>query len=169
MDAPTAKRSHELASAQLFAQMFADDPERHAEMRAIAKATDYAPFFSYMTPRDGLAGLLDELGRSRKIAMATNRGLTVDDVLAVFDLTEYFDLAVGVLHVENPKPSPDMLELCLSRFGVAPERAMYVGDQPNDARAAMAAGVHFVGMDPVAGVVPNRVETLHELRDFLAD
>ncbi|WP_331748691.1 HAD-IA family hydrolase [Streptomyces chartreusis] len=44
-----------------------------------------------------------------------------------------------------PKPAPDGLRLALSRLGVAPERAVFVGDSPSDMVAAHAASVVALG------------------------
>jgi phosphoglycolate phosphatase-like HAD superfamily hydrolase len=54
------------------------------------------------------------------------------------------------------------VHLCLERAGVAPERAVYVGDSQIDAEAARGAGAHFLGVG--ARVVhPHRVAALGEL------
>ncbi|MGW1364513.1 HAD family hydrolase [Streptomyces chartreusis] len=44
-----------------------------------------------------------------------------------------------------PKPAPDGLHLALSRLGVPPERAVFVGDSPSDMAAARAASVVALG------------------------
>lgn len=43
-----------------------------------------------------------------------------------------------------PKPDPEPFHLALRRLGVAPERALHVGDSPADEEGARAAGVHFL-------------------------
>ena len=50
------------------------------------------------------------------------------------------------------KPHPEALLLALARMKVAPERAVYVGDSPEDIEMARAAGTHSVG---VPGGFPN--------------
>ena len=50
------------------------------------------------------------------------------------------DVLVGGDEVGSPKPSGDGIELAARRLGVAPDRLAYVGDAPNDMRAARAAG-----------------------------
>lgn len=44
----------------------------------------------------------------------------------------------------NAKPSPYLLLTALEEFNIAPERAIYVGDRPEDRAAAEAAGVPFL-------------------------
>jgi pyrophosphatase PpaX len=55
------------------------------------------------------------------------------------------------------KPHPDPLHLALSRLGVSPSEAAYVGDSPEDVLMAKAASVYAVA---VPGAYPNR-EALH--------
>jgi putative hydrolase of the HAD superfamily len=47
------------------------------------------------------------------------------------------------------KPDPRIFSIALERLGVAPERALYVGDiRSVDETGARAAGMHFVLLDP---------------------
>jgi HAD superfamily hydrolase (TIGR01509 family) len=55
--------------------------------------------------------------------------------------------------LEHKKPHPAGLQLCLSRLGVSPNDAAYVGDSPEDVEMARAAGVYAVA---VPGGYPNR-------------
>ncbi len=57
----------------------------------------------------------------------------------------------------NRKPNPGMLHLALRDWGVAPSRAIMIGDKPSDMLAAERAGVEgvlFVGGDLMAVVGP---------------
>jgi HAD superfamily hydrolase (TIGR01493 family) len=42
-----------------------------------------------------------------------------------------------------PKPDPAIFRLALARLGVAPDRALHVGDSPADEEGARAAGMQF--------------------------
>ena len=46
------------------------------------------------------------------------------------------------------KPDPHGLALALDELGVVPEEAVYAGDTGDDQRAAVAAGMHAVGIVP---------------------
>ncbi|MNR45133.1 2-deoxyglucose-6-phosphate phosphatase [compost metagenome] len=48
------------------------------------------------------------------------------------------------------KPHPELYELALKDLGVEPNEAVAIEDSPNGARAAAAAGMHYI-------VVPNTV------------
>lgn len=69
------------------------------------------------------------------------------------------DLAAHVRHcvfggdVQQRKPHPEGLLLCLDRLGVRAEEAAFVGDSPEDIEMARAAGVYAIG---VCGGYPNR-------------
>jgi HAD superfamily hydrolase (TIGR01509 family) len=51
-----------------------------------------------------------------------------------------------------PKPDPEPFRLAHDRLGVAPARALHVGDSPADEEGARAAGLHFLPA-PVASIV----------------
>lgn len=154
---------HSLASATLFEELFAGRPEVRERARTIAQALDYGPFYGLMTPQQDLYEVLATLRSGYRLAMATNRGKTAGEVVRRFALHPYIELTVGVLDVEHPKPHPDMLERCLVHFGVAPDEALYVGDQQVDADAARAAGVTFVAVGPVLSSAAYRIDELCEL------
>ena len=77
------------------------------------------------------------------------------------------ELTVGVLDVPRPKPHPDMLERCVAYFGLAPEEALYVGDQQIDADAAAAAGLAFVAVGSSVESAAHRIDALSELVELL--
>jgi len=49
-------------------------------------------------------------------------------------------------HVEHAKPAPDLLLLAAKQLKVDPRRTWYVGDSTFDMRAAVAAGMHAIGV-----------------------
>lgn len=151
MDEAWERRAHVLAAAQVVDEMFGADATLLQRARDVARTISYEPFYDLMTPMPGLHDVLATLHGDHRLAMATNRGSTVLEVVRRFDLGRWLDTAVGVLDVARPKPAPDMLELVLSRLGVAPDAAVYVGDSASDLRAAAAAGTHFVGIGAHTG------------------
>lgn len=84
------------------------------------------------------------------IAVVTNTpGPLADDLLARAGVRP--DTRVGGTDTPRAKPWPDpLLEAC-RRLGVAPERALMVGDTRVDREAAAAAGVPFCGFGGVEG------------------
>jgi phosphoglycolate phosphatase len=77
-----------------------------------------------------------------RLAVCTNkvRSATVN-ILDALDMAQAFDAVVGCDDTPAPKPDPRHVLVTLERLGVSPERAVYVGDSPNDVVAAKAAGV----------------------------
>jgi phosphoglycolate phosphatase len=63
--------------------------------------------------------------------------------LAVHDLTDRVGAVVGRDSVPTRKPDPEPLLAALDALGVAPDRALFVGDSARDAEAARRAGVAF--------------------------
>jgi HAD superfamily hydrolase (TIGR01549 family) len=146
LDENWARRAHVMASTQLFEAMFDMDAAMLAQVRDTARETDYGPFLSLMEPVPGLHDTLATLKRSYRLAMASNRGRTVHQVLRHFALDGYLEHAVGARDVPRPKPHPDMLEECVARLGVRADQTVYVGDAPSDMEAARSAGLHFVAI-----------------------
>lgn len=64
------------------------------------------------------------------------------------------------------KPHPDPLHLALTRLGVAPSEAAYVGDSPEDVLMARAANVFAVA---VPGPYPNREALAAAGADVIAE
>ncbi len=80
-----------------------------------------------------------------RLAVCTNKPQRPSlAILEAFDLARHFALVVGgdVLPVRKPDPGP--LRHVLARLGVAPARAVMVGDSRNDRLTARAAGVPCV-------------------------
>ncbi len=93
------------------------------------------------------------------------------------DLGVYDDFGIVVsgdaLPVKKPDPGP--LLHAAQHFGVAPERALMLGDSVSDVKAACAAGFQIVCMsygynhgEDIRNYGPDRViDSMAELRDFL--
>lgn len=90
-------------------------------------------------------GFLDRLAKRFGLAIFTGRlRYELDFTLARFAPECAFDPIICAEHVANPKPAPDGL-LAIQRM--KPGRKLwYVGDTVDDARAARAAAVPFIGV-----------------------
>ena len=78
-----------------------------------------------------------------RLAIHTNRGGGIWDVLDLFGLRDFFDIVMNV-QVARPKPDPDGVERIVWEWGFAPETICFVGDSDTDMGAAEGAGVPFV-------------------------
>lgn len=119
-------------------------PERAVAGLAYAASLDYRQFIPFMTPEPDLQPSLAQLAQTLPLAVATNRGGSVREVLRHFALQDYFSVVVTSKDVPAPKPSPDMLLLALARLQLAPAEVVFVGDSELDQAAARAAGIGFV-------------------------
>ncbi len=102
-------------------------------------------------------GLLDRLAQRAELAVFTGRGpRTASHSLERFAAHVRFDPVITSSHVENQKPAPDgLLKILESKTDVDP---VFVGDMVDDARAARAAGVSFIGV--TAADAPHRRATV---------
>jgi pyrophosphatase PpaX len=95
-----------------------------------------------------------------KLRRGTLRGMELCGI------TEHFDVVVTPEDVENAKPHPEPVHLALSRLGVPPEEALFVGDSPHDMAAGREAGTRTAAA--LWGPFP-RAALLAERPDFLLE
>lgn len=110
------------------------------------RAAEVLPLFDQrVRPRvhRGVRGVLDEL-RRRGMPMAvvsSRRREPLEWGLTACGLRPYFSVVVGLEDVDEPKPDPEGLLKAVRRLGVAPSRAVYVGDSEVDMEAGRRAGM----------------------------
>jgi pyrophosphatase PpaX len=111
-----------------------------------------------VTPYDGMATLIAELqARGHALAVVTGKGTQMArDTLALVNLLSPFALVIGAEATVRHKPDPDPLLHAVERLDIDPARTLYIGDAPNDIRAARAAGM----VDVWAGWGPFTLDTL---------
>ena len=90
-------------------------------------------------------GVLEKLNQRFRFAIFTGRPKPeVELTLNRFAPQLVFDPIVGMYDVANHKPAPDgLVEI---RNASAGSKLYYIGDTPDDARCARAAGVPFIGV-----------------------
>lgn len=102
-------------------------------------------------------GLLQRLGSRFRLGVYTGRhDFEIAPTLTRVGLAGFFDPVITADMVANSKPAPDGILQALSTC--SPEHAWYVGDTVDDAHAARAAGVPFIGI--AAPGTPKRDELL---------
>jgi len=112
----------------------------------------------WLLPRASLRRLA---GRA-DLALFTGRvRKETDYTLDRWRVREFFRRIVTVEDVARPKPDPEGLLKILQ--GRDPEQAIYLGDNVDDARAARAAGIAFLG------VLPRSLHARRERRTLLAE
>ena len=143
LDKEARRLCHVYSTPQLFAHLYADDPEKVRDAVRIAYTIDYLPFLEYMDPEPGLYEVLRRLKASYKVALATNRGKSIPALLERFELEGVFDMVSTILDVESPKPAPDMLHEAAKRLQYATHELLFVGDSELDQAAARMAEMPF--------------------------
>ncbi len=111
---------------------------------AYAATLDFREFVPLMTEAQGLKENLARLSACLPLAVATNRGDSMWQLLAHFELDDFFQTVVTCRDVKSPKPAPDMLLLAAGRLAVDPRDCVFVGDSDFDRQAAQAAGMKFI-------------------------
>lgn len=89
---------------------------------------------------------LDRLNRvGIPCAVVSNWDSRLPILLERLGLLRYFAFVVTSAEIGCAKPDPCIFEAALARLNVAPERALHIGDSPEDD----AAGAHGAGLRPI--------------------
>jgi HAD superfamily hydrolase (TIGR01509 family) len=137
----------ELTPAQVVASYSLGPPEAllaHLLGRELA-AADSEAYYDELSAVTALAyaGVEDVLAalraRGHRVAVFTGASTRAATMLLAAAGIEV-DVLVGGDEVVRPKPAADGLLLAARRLGIAPADLAYIGDAPNDLRAATAAG-----------------------------
>jgi HAD superfamily hydrolase (TIGR01509 family) len=116
----------------------------------------FAPAYADALRFEPLPRVVETLERVRalglELAVVGNWDFSLHERLAELRLARYF---AAVVHAAR-KPAPNGILIALAQMGVAPARALHVGDNEVDEQAARAAGVAFAPaplVDAVAALV----------------
>jgi len=105
---------------------------------------EFAPVYAAAMHFDPIPGVADALERVRslglELAVVANWDLTLRRLLDEIGLSGYFR---SIVHAAG-KPAPEGLLRALTDLDVAPSRALHIGDDEVDERAAQAAGTLFI-------------------------
>jgi putative hydrolase of the HAD superfamily len=106
-------------------------------------AGEFAPVYAAAMHFEMLPGVVPALERLRslglELAVVGNWDLSLRRLLDEIGLAPYFRVVVHAA----AKPAPDGLLRALGEIGVAPNRALHIGDDEVDEAAALAAGTRF--------------------------
>lgn len=130
-------------------QYWADEAARFGLDMAGFLARFYEPSGDHLTRPESVA-LVEEVRNSgRKVGVLTNdltlfHGVEWQEPISVLKL---IDPLVDLSHSEHPKPHPQAFADGIAAMGEAPGDIVYVDDQVDNARAAVAAGLVSVFFD----------------------
>lgn len=148
------------------------------DMEEVMRAYNWGPMPGVELYEDTLEVLAELRDRSYKLGLITNSFLPMwmrDVELRHYNLIDVFDARTTSGDAGYIKPHPAIYHQLLERLRVPPERAVFVGDRPqNDIAGANEAGMISVLIDPphlnreVNEHVPDfTIEKLSELIDVL--
>lgn len=156
---------HTAATPQVFALLLGH--ERALVALQMVAQLDYKKFIPFMTPEPQMQEVIATLAKRYPLAVATNRGNSMGEILVHFGLDGYFKTVITSRDVARPKPFPDMLHLAAHRLGLAEEELLFVGDSELDAAAATAAGIPFIAYRSIQGKAPS-ISSHREILTLLA-
>jgi pyrophosphatase PpaX len=147
---------------------FARDAREADAMLATYREHQNEHHDTLLRPFPGAVETVAELKR-RGVALAVVTSKHRRSTLRGMDscgITEMFDVIITPEDVENAKPHPEPVHLALTRLGVAPGEALFVGDSPHDMVAGREAGTLTAAA--LWGPFP-RAALLAERPDFLIE
>jgi 2,3-diketo-5-methylthio-1-phosphopentane phosphatase/HAD superfamily hydrolase (TIGR01509 family) len=106
----------------------------------------YYAIYKEMTPlRNGMENMLHALSEGGvKLSVATNKhGRYARELLDHLAISDLFVSVIGAGDVENPKPSPDMIDAALKQMGTKKDDTVFVGDSIVDSETAKNTGIDF--------------------------
>lgn len=106
---------------------------------------DYTPFLKYMSMEKDLIEFLERIQNRYYLAISTNRTNTMESILDVFGLQNYFGKVMTASNSKKPKPAPDALLEILDHFECQVDEAIYIGDSIIDQQHALACGMQLIG------------------------
>ena len=100
-------------------------------------------YLDMTTVKEGMVDILEALKeRGIKRTVATNKkGTYARTLIEHLGLSGYFTKVIGAGDVENPKPSPDMVEAALLQMGTEKNETVFVGDSRVDIVTGQNSGV----------------------------
>ena len=138
-----------LTMEQVYRRYMGSDSSRFAEFEEVFMKVVHSDAYLGAPPFPETARVLRSLkGRGKRIGVVSGKKrYKIENLLRSQGLDGYPETIVGFDETPLHKPNPDPLLLGMSFFDVPKEDIVYVGDSPNDALAAKAAGVDCVIVD----------------------
>ena len=133
-------------AGRTFAEAHAELLPRHADKVHLIEA--FGRRFDEMIagPIDGTVDILAELKRAGvpRYALTNWSAETFPPARERFDFLSWFDGIVVSGQEGVIKPDPRIFRILLDRFRIAPDEAVFIDDNPGNAAAATALGIHGI-------------------------
>lgn len=138
-----------LTMDQVYDRYMGDDRSRYRDFERSFMSVVMSDAYLGAPPFPETARVLDSLrARGKRIGVVSGKkAYKIVNLLRANGLDGYPETVVGFDETERHKPFPDPILKGMSSFDVIKDETVYVGDSPNDALAAEAAGVDCVIVD----------------------
>jgi len=114
------------------------------EVDSFRQETGYAPFLKYMKMEEDLLPFLDICKPQYQLAISTNRTNTMEPILEIFELNDYFGKVMTAENARRPKPAPDALLEILDHYNCSADEAIYIGDSIIDREHSAACDMRLI-------------------------
>lgn len=138
-----------LTMDQVYDRYMGDDRSRYRDFERSFMSVVMSDAYLGAPPFSETARVLESLRvRGKRIGVVSGKkAYKIVNLLRANGLDGYPETVVGFDETERHKPFPDPILKGMSFFDVPKDETVYVGDSPNDAMAAEAAGVECVIVD----------------------
>ena len=138
-----------LTMDQVYDRYMGDDRSRYRDFERSFMSVVMSDAYLGAPPFPETARVLESLrARGKRIGVVSGKkAYKIVNLLKANGLDGYPETVVGFDETERHKPFPDPILKGMSFFDVPKDETVYVGDSPNDALAAEAAGVDCVIVD----------------------
>ena len=138
-----------LTMDQVYDRYMGDDRSRYRDFERSFMSVVMSDAYLGAPPFPETARVLESLrARGKRIGVVSGKkAYKIVNLLRANGLDGYPETVVGFDETERHKPFPDPILKGMSSFDVIKDETVYVGDSPNDALAAEAAGVDCVIVD----------------------
>ncbi len=155
-----------LPAEEVTQRLFPDESYRE-KAREFRRSFDFRKLFQMVTPKDGVPEILIELKkRGKKLAVVTNRDISICPLLEYLGIIELFDEILPANEVKYNKPDPYSLFLLMDKWNATKDQIIYVGDSEIDVETGKNAGVYTITLgNAFPGV--KHIDSLMELIDII--
>ncbi len=115
-----------------------------ADVDTFRQETGYASFLQYMKMEKDLIPFLDICKQQYQLAVSTNRTNTMEPILDIFKLGDYFTKVMTAENAKRPKPAPDALLEILEHCNCEVGEAIYIGDSIIDRQHSDGCGMRLI-------------------------
>lgn len=138
-----------LTMDQVYDRYMGDDRSRYRDFERSFMSVVMSDAYLGAPPFPETARVLESLrARGKRVGVVSGKkAYKIVNLLRANGLDGYPETVVGFDETDRHKPFPDPILKGMSFFDVPKDETVYVGDSPNDALAAEAAGVDCVIVD----------------------